>query len=604
MSKLAASSWRWFCLGLLCLASCGPTPAESPAVVLPAEPPVPAATGAPSPTRATRATPLPAATGLPGPTLPSPTTAVESGDGSYSIGEPALADLYVSPTGSDAHSGLSRSEPLQTIGAAWSRIPEGSLTGTGYRLKLLPGIYPCEGDCANWFSDRSGTYAFPILLQASDGPGTVTLQGGLNLYNVHYIYLIDLTLWAGQQVGAAFGNNVLHIEDGDHILLRGLTLKGPSSCISDACNDMQEVLKVNQAQYLYVEECDISGAYQTAVDMFSVQYGHLLDNHIHRSGGRCAYLKGGSAYFRVAGNEFDDCREAGFQAGEGSNLAFMRSPWLHYEAYDVKVYNNLFHDIYGAGLSVSGGYNILMAHNTLYRVGLDDEGGRTWPLVQLVHGWRGCVPADEFGGDAGTRERCEELLRQGGWGTPALGYDSGGDWIPNRNVLVLNNVFYNPPGTGTHYVHFVVNGPIVPPGHAQNLPNPSATDTGLVIRGNIIWNTPLELSGLVGDNNGSGNLGCTAENPTCGPAQLQVENQINKIEPRLRDPAHDDYRLLPGSAACAVAAVALPDFGWGDAPTHPQVPAGDPDNAVPRDRDGVLRGPAAPPGAFVCATGR
>lgn len=604
MSKLAALSWRWFCLVLLCLASCGPAPASSPTVLPPAEPPVSAATGAPLPTGGARATLPPAPTGLPAPALPSPTAAVERGDGPYSIGQPSLADLYVSPTGNDANSGLNRAAPLQTIGAAWSRVPEGTLSGTGYRLNLLPGTYPCEGDCINYFADRTGTVAFPIILQAADGPGTVTLKGGLNLYNVHYLYLLDLALWAGQEAGAAFGNNVLHIEQGDHVLLRGLTLKGPLDCITDACNDIQEVLKVNQAQHLYVEKCDIAGAYQTTLDLFSVQYGHLLDSRIHHSGGRCAYLKGGSAYFRVAGNEFDDCREAGFQAGEGSNLAFMQSPWLHYEAYDIKVYNNLFHDVHGAGLSVSGGYNILLAHNTLYRVGLDDEGGRTWPLVQLVHGWRGCVPADEFAGDAGTRARCEDLLAQGGWGTATLGYGGGGDWIPNRNVLILNNLFYNPSGSGTHYVQFVVNGPINPPSHAQNMPKPSSTDTGLVIRGNIVWNTPLENAGLVGDNNGSGNIGCTEENPTCSPAQLQLENQINKIDPRLRDPAQGDYRLLAGSAACAVAAVALPAFGWDDAPAHPQVPAGYLDNAMSRDRDGVLRGPAAPPGAFVCAPGR
>jgi hypothetical protein len=452
----------------------------------------------------------------------------------------------------------------------------------------------------NSFTDRTGTLPFPILLQAKDGPGTVTLLGGLNLANVHYLYLMDLTLWAGLEAGAAFGNNVLHIENGDHILLRRLTLRGPQTCITDACNDMQEVLKINQSHAVYVEQCDLAGTYQTVLDFFSVQTGHLLYNHIHRSGGRCAYLKGGSANFRVAGNEFDDCREAGFQVGEGSNVAFMRSPWLHYEAYDVKVYNNVIHDIYGAGLSVNGGYNILMAFNTLYRIGLDDEAGRPGSLVQLVHGWRGCVPADEFGGDVGTQARCQDLLNQGGWGTAALGYDNGGDWIPNRHVLIMNNIFYNPAGSGTHYVHFVVNGPVTPPGHAQNVPSPSRTDDGLVVRGNIIWNSPIEYAGLVGDNNGSGNIGCQPGNPTCNPSQLQAENYINSLQPLLRDPDHGDYRLDWGSDACAASAVTIPGFGWSDAPTAPVVPEGDLSNAVPRDRDGRTRDAHGPTGAYVC----
>lgn len=525
-----------------------------------------------------------------------------AGEGFYVIGNPTLRDLYISPSGNDGNSGSSRSQPLRTIGAAWDRIPAGILSGTGYRLNLLPGTYPCEGDCINYFADRVGTYATPIILQAADGPGTVILRGGLNLANVGYLYLMDLTLSAGLEAGAAFGNNVLHIENADHLLLRRLMLRGPMGCITDACNDMQEVLKVNQSRHVYVEQSDLAGTFQTVLDFFSVQNGHLLANHIHRSGGRCAYLKGGSAYFRVAGNEFDDCREAGFQAGEGSNLAFMRSPWLHYEAYDIKVYNNVFHDIYGAGLSVTGGYNILMAFNTLYRIGLDDETGRPWSLVQLIHGWRGCVSADEFGGDAGTQARCQTLLNQGGWGTAALGWDSGGDWIPNRNVLVLNNIFYNPPGTGTHYVQFVVNGPITPPTWSKNVPGPSAADAGLSIRGNIIWNAPSEDAGLVGDNNGSGNIGCLPGHPTCNPAQLRADNAINTIKPQFRNPAGGDLHLQVGSGACASKAASVPGFGWGDAPQQPSVPAGDLSNAISRDRDGLFRAQAGPPGAYVCVS--
>jgi hypothetical protein len=537
----------------------------------------------------------------PKPALPAQAAPPAADAGFYDIGSPTLTDLYISPYGDNGNSGASRSEPLQTIGEAWSRIPEGTLSGAGYRLNLLPGTYPCEGDCFNYFGDRTGTYAAPILLQAADGPGTVTLLGGLNLNNVSYLYLVELTLQAGVEVGVAFSNNVLHIENGDHVLLRRLTLRGPMACITDACSDMQEVVKVNQSRSVYVEQCDIAGAFQTVLDFFSVQSGHLLANRIHRSGGRCAYLKGGSAYFRVDGNEFDDCREAGFQAGEGSNLPFMRRPWLHYEAYDIKVTNNVFHDIYGAGLSVTGGYNILMAYNTLYRIGLDDEYGRPWSLAQLIHGHRSCESAEEFGGDAGTQARCNDLLNEGGWGTAVLGWENGGDWIPNRNVQVVNNIFYNPSGAGTHYVHFVVNGPISPPDWTRNLPNPSNTDSGLVIRGNIIWNVPLEYAGLVGDNSGSGNIGCQPGNPTCNPAQLQAENAINTLQPQLRNPAAGDFHLQTGSMACSATAVAVPNFGWSDAPAQPAVPPGDLSNAVPWDRDGWSRGSAGPPGAYVCA---
>ena len=115
-------------------------------------------------------------------------------------------------------------------------------------------------------------------------------------------------------------------------------------------------------------------------------------------------------------------------------------------------------------------------------------------------------------------------------------------------------------------MQFVVNGPTAPPAQARHIPNPSRTDDNLVIRGNVIWNTPLEDGGLVGDNNGSGNIGCQAGNPTCNPAQLQAQNAINLFQPQLRDPAHGDFHPAAGSNLFSFAVSPIPDFRWSDAP--------------------------------------
>jgi len=73
---------------------------------------------------------------------------------------------------------------LRTLSAAWSRVPQGELQTTGYQINLLAGEYACEGDCINYFDERMGTYQFPIIIRAADGPGTATLLGGLNIANV------------------------------------------------------------------------------------------------------------------------------------------------------------------------------------------------------------------------------------------------------------------------------------------------------------------------------------------------------------------------------------------------------------------------------------
>lgn len=48
-----------------------------------------------------------------------------------------------------------------------------------------------------------------------------------------------------------------------------------------------------------------------------------------------------------------------------AGFEYMTHPWIRYEAYDVRVINNLIYNIQAPGIQVRGGYNVLVAHNTL-----------------------------------------------------------------------------------------------------------------------------------------------------------------------------------------------------------------------------------------------
>jgi uncharacterized cupredoxin-like copper-binding protein len=386
------------------------------------------------------------------------------------------------------------------------------------------------------------------------------------------------------------GNNLLHIALSDHVLLRGLSVTGPA-CATDTCNNLQEVLKVNQTQHLYVEQSTIGGAWHSSVDYMVVQHGHFLDNRIHTAGQWCMYVKGGSAYLRVEGNELYGCR-LGFQAGQAANFPVMLSPWLHYEAYDVKFVNNLLRDIPGVGMSVSGGYNILFAHNTLYRVATDT--GTGYGLTDFVHGERGCSPTDEV---PNALSACNSFIATGGWGPNFLTDSIPG--IPNHSVFVYNNVFYNPAPQHTLYSHFDIFGSIMPPEGFRNIPRPSTTDDNLVICGNVIWNGPPDHP----LGNEESTQGCRPSNPTCNETQLRSDNTINSVEPQLVNPSAGDYRPVPGGNLFSVATCAIPDFTWADAPASPPVPAGDVSNAVARDRNGNPRTLSSPPGAYAGSFG-
>ena len=494
----------------------------------------------------------------------------------YDMGSPTLMDLWVDPVhGNDGNSGATRAQAVLTLAEAWNRIPRSStLKTTGYRILMVAGEYT-ESALPNYMESRYGTYRFPIIIQAADGPLTTRFHGYLNIYDTRYLYLIGLNLVTDPGYGG--GGDVIHIERGDHILIRSCRLDG----FDGAENQPQETLKANQSQYLYVESSDISGAFWFALDYVAVQFGHILGNRIHNSGDDGVVLKGGTSYLRIEANEVYDCGVVGLTAGQGTGFEYMVSPWVHYEAYDLKFVNNIIHDTQNAGLAVRGGYNILMAYNTLYRIGINHGTGSA--LLLVSPGGRGCD---------GNAAACLARYNLGGWGPTVVG-DSA-EMIPNRNVYIYNNVFYNPVPSQTMWSHFAIFGPVTPPSNT-NISSPVLSDVNLRIRGNLIWNGPADQPLGIEESD----LGCQPPNTTCNATQLRSDNLINTIEPQLFSPAQGDSHPKFGGNVVTAKTFAIPDFQGNDRPQPPLSPAGDLQNAVNSDLDKILRKSTSPPGAYL-----
>ena len=424
-------------------------------------------------------------------------------DMSPPAGAAAFNQIWVDPAaGDDANSGASRGLAVRTISEAWRRVPINVDLSTGLQINLTAGSYS-EAVVPNYWESRHGTQAAPIVLKAIDGDATAHLPT-MNVYDCRHLYLLGLDISSG-------GGDVLHLDRCSYVLLRNTTIRGLGDIPSYAVP--QETLKVNQSQYIYVEHCDISGAWDNAVDFVAVQYGHVVGSRIHRSGDWAMYAKGGSASLTVAGNEFYDAGTGGFTAGQGTGFEFMVAPWLQYEAYDITFTNNVVHDTQGAGFGVNGGSNILMASNMLYRVGSRSH------VIEVGFGSRSCD---------GNQAACRSALAQGGWGTAVVG---GDEPIPNRNVFIYDNIVYNPDGYASQWQQFSVAMPRTPSAGA-NIPSPARADTNLQIRGNWIWNGPadhplgIEQAALAAD--------------------VLAANAINTVRPVLVDPAHGDYSLAPG----------------------------------------------------------
>lgn len=405
--------------------------------------------------------------------------------------------LWVNPVaGNDANSGATRAESLRTVAEAWRRIPANTPLVTTWRIDLVAGTYP-DGNLPNYWESRHGTEGAQVIISAVDGPGTAVIHDDFNVFDTSWLTLDGLAV--------SLQGDPFHCEACNHLTIRNSTFDGRGAA--------QETIKVNQSQYVTLAGNSIGNAWDNAVDFVAVQHGSITGNLIYGADDWCIYVKGGSADIWLEGNEIRSCGTGGFTAGQGTGFQFMVAPWITYEAEDITFVGNWVHDTVGAGMGVNGGRNILLEGNTLERIGTRSH------LLEITFGGRGC--------DGGPDPGCAANLAAGGWGNNIA--DNGENYvrIPNRNVVVRDNYFLNPPGTRSQWQHFFVPGPWSGPTQVgSNAPNPAYADDGLVITGNVIRNGDSSMPLGIG-----GEQGCADANPTCNATQLLRDNDINGAAP-------------------------------------------------------------------------
>ena len=393
----------------------------------------------------------------------------------------ATRELTLSPSGSDSASG-SRSDPLRTLGAAWRKIPLGN--SGSWLLRLKAGSYR-SGAPVYWES-RGG----PITIESVDGRDAARLPG-MNVYRVNKLTMRGVRL--------DDGGDVFHCELCKRVTLDHVTLRGDGA---------QETIKINQSSDVTVTDSDISGAGDNNFDAVAVRRIKLLRNHFHDAEDWCAYAKGGSTEVIVRGNLFSECGTGGFTAGQGTGMQFMASPFTHYEASSVLIEGNSVRDTEGAAFGVGGGANVLIRRNIATRIGSRSH------VLEVGYGSRSC---DGRPGDAG-RSRCASYIRAGGWGTTVV--DDGDNFIriPNRNVLIYDNVISNPVNQASQWQVFSVAG--ARPGASGGVPRGRRADDGLRIVGNAIYDGGPEHS------LGLGNGDCRSGS-SCAPERVLANNEIN-----------------------------------------------------------------------------
>lgn len=350
----------------------------------------------------------------------------------------AAKTLYVDPKkGSDRKKGTKKA-PMKSLDAAWHAASD----GTTIRIKAGK----VKVGATYYESKKNMTIAGAGMTKTTIPP--------LNIFGVK-----DFTL-----TGTSVAGDV-HCEACDGFTLRKVRVLGRGQ--------VQEGVKVNQSRRVSITGSDISGATDNAIDFVAVQHATIAGNDIHHADDWCAYAKGGSAYIRVHSNRIHDCGTGGFVAGQGTGLQFMQAPWVTYEAYDVRVWNNLITNTQGAGLGANGAYGALFARNTLIGVGSRSH------ALEAVFGLRSC---DGQPGDGG-RERCASLIGAGAWGTTRVDDGTNAVRIPNRHVWFIDNVIVKAHGAETLSTADPFDGP---PQDGSAVPRPALADDDLRLIGNVV----------------------------------------------------------------------------------------------------------------------
>lgn len=350
----------------------------------------------------------------------------------------SAAVLYVDPKkGLDRYKGTKR-KPYRSLDAAWRAAKNGTTIKIGAgRVKLAPNY---------WEAKQNITVVGAGMLKTTVPPA--------NIYGVK-----NLTLR-----GVTFDGDV-HCELCDGFTLDRVRVLGRGR--------IQEGVKVNQSKRITITGSDISGTTDNSIDFVAVQNANVSGNQIHHAEDWCMYAKGGSAYIRVWDNDIHDCGTGGFTAGQGTGLQFMQAPWIQYEAYDVRVWNNRITDTAGAGLGANGAYDALFARNTLLRVGSRSH------ALEVVFGLRSC---DGQPGDDG-RDRCPSLIADGAWGTTRVDDGDNAVRIPNRHVWFYDNVIVKAAGAETMSVADPFDGPSQ---DGSPVPRPALAGDDLQDVGNVV----------------------------------------------------------------------------------------------------------------------
>ncbi|UCC67280.1 MAG: right-handed parallel beta-helix repeat-containing protein, partial [Armatimonadota bacterium] len=194
-------------------------------------------------------------------------------------GSAFATDYFVATWGDDDNPG--------TIDLPFATVTKGtSVAVAGDTINVRAGDY--AEDRLDFYSD--GNPDAYITLQSYDGDRAAHITDGVYVHGRKYIKIIGMEI--------SGGTNVLHIDPGDpKTLVPRSEYIYVQRCYVHDPSGSGDVIKVNQSDYVFIEDCEVANATgDEAVDFVWVNYSEVRRCYIHDYEGCGFFTKGGCLY--------------------------------------------------------------------------------------------------------------------------------------------------------------------------------------------------------------------------------------------------------------------------------------------------------------------
>jgi len=271
-------------------------------------------------------------------------------------------ELYVSPTGNDANSGLSRNAALKTTAAAVARL------APGVRLNFTSGSYGCAGGL---IANFNGGTALPGSIRSIDGPREAKFNCANADGSPGPSFLLDFVhgfIFEGIELFNTAGHGIQVMSGG-----------GPTWDVNTISSDIVvhgsyihhtglAAMKSSQARRIAAinnELAFISTQRQT-LEFVAVDEVILAGNDAHNSGYFNEIKGGARGPHIIFGNYIHDSDGGILVGGPGTGYQFLVHTDADYEARDVKAWNNVVVNVPREAFYVWACHDCIVAHTSYY----------------------------------------------------------------------------------------------------------------------------------------------------------------------------------------------------------------------------------------------